>query len=40
MYKVYRIEFGDTIDDIIKKSGSTMEELINLNGEFEVIPGN
>lgn len=39
MYKVYRIEFGDTIDDIIKKSGSTMEELINLNGEFEVIPG-
>lgn len=40
MYKVYRIEFGDTIDDIIKKSGSTFEELIQLNGEFDVIPGN
>ena len=40
MYKVYQIEYGDTLDIISKKSGASVDELIKLNGEFDVIPGN
>lgn len=39
MYKVYQIEYGDTLDIISKKSGASVDELINLNGEFDIIPG-
>lgn len=40
MYKVYQIEYEDTIEDILNKSGATMDELRELNGDFEVVPGN
>lgn len=40
MYKVYQIEQGDTIEDILKKSNSTIDELKELNGEFGIVPGN
>ncbi|MBQ9318147.1 MAG: LysM peptidoglycan-binding domain-containing protein [Bacilli bacterium] len=39
MYKVYQIEYGDTLDIISDKSGATIDELLQLNGEFDVIPG-
>lgn len=39
MYKVYQIEYGDTLDIISDKSGATIEELFKLNGDFDVIPG-
>lgn len=39
MYKVYQIEYGDTLDIISQKSKTPLEELIKLNGEFEAIPG-
>ena len=39
MYKVYQIEYGDTLDIISQKSETPIDELIKLNGEFEVIPG-
>ena len=39
MYKVYQIEYGDTLDIISGKSGTSIDELIKLNGEFDVIPG-
>ena len=40
MYKVYQIELGDTIDTISQKSGAPINQLKELNGEFNVIPGN
>lgn len=39
MYKVYQIEYGDTLEIISQKSGASIDELITLNGNFEVIPG-
>ncbi len=39
MYKVYQIEYGDTLDIISGKSGASIDELIKLNGEFDVVPG-
>ena len=39
MYKVYQIEYGDTLDIISEKSGAPIDELIKLNGEFDVVPG-
>ena len=40
MYKVYQIEYGDTLDIISEKSKTGIDELIKLNGEFDIIPGN
>lgn len=40
MYKVYQIEYGDTLDIISKKAKASVEKLEELNGEFDVIPGN
>lgn len=40
MYKVYQIELGDTLEIISKKAGTPISELKELNGEFQVIPGN
>ena len=39
MYKVYQIEYGDTLDIISNKSKTSIEELNKLNGDFEIIPG-
>lgn len=32
MYKIYQVEFGDTIDSIASKVGTTVEDLIKING--------
>ena len=40
MYKAYKITYEDTIEEVAKKSNTTIEELIDLNGDFDIIPGN
>ena len=32
MYSIYQVEYGDTIDIIAKKSGTTPENIKNING--------
>ena len=32
MYKIYQVEFGDTIDSIASKVGTSIEDLIKING--------
>ena len=32
MYSIYQVEYGDTIDIIAKKSGTTSENIKNING--------
>jgi len=32
MYKIYQIEYGDTIDIIANKTGTTSENIKNING--------
>ena len=32
MYSIYQVEYGDTIDVIAKKSGTTSENIKNING--------
>ena len=40
MYKIYQIEYGDTLDTIARKVNTTKDELIKLNGfSKEYMPG-
>ena len=40
MYKIYQIEYGDTLDTIAKKTNTTIDELISINGfSNNYIPG-
>ena len=39
MYRVYQVMPGETLDSIAKKIGTTMEELMKLNGNIVVTPG-
>lgn len=32
MYKIYQIEYGDTLDNIARKTNTTVEDLIKING--------
>jgi len=32
MYKIYQVEYGDTIDIIAKKTGTTADNIKNING--------
>lgn len=32
MYRIYQVEYGDTIDSIAKKVGTTVDNLKNING--------
>ena len=32
MYKIYQVEYGDDLDIIANKEGSTIQELIDING--------
>ena len=32
MYKIYQVEYGDTIDVIARKSGTTADHIKNING--------
>ena len=32
MYKIYQVEYGDTLDVIAGKTGSTRETIKNING--------
>ena len=32
MYKIYQVEYGDTIDDIAFKTGTTSDNIKNING--------
>ena len=32
MYKIYQVEYGDTIDNIAFKSGTTSDNIKNING--------
>ena len=32
MYKIYQIEYGDTLDTIARKVNTTIDELISING--------
>ena len=32
MYKIYQVEYGDTIDSIARKTNTTMENIKNING--------
>ena len=43
MYKIYQIEYGDTIESIADKVGSTPDEILKINGFFDypdLIVGN
>lgn len=39
MYEIYQIQYGDTIDTIAGRIGSTVDELKKLNKEISVVPG-
>ena len=32
MYKIYQVEYGDTIESIAKKTGTTSSDIKNING--------
>ena len=32
MYKIYQVEFGDTLDKIANKTNTTIEDIKNING--------
>lgn len=32
MYKIYQVEYGDTLDTIARKTSTTIDELIKING--------
>ena len=32
MYKIYQVEYGDTIDTIARKTGTTIDNIKNING--------
>ena len=32
MYKIYQVEFGDTLDKIADKTNTTIEDIKNING--------
>lgn len=32
MYRIYQVEYGDTIDNIAKKTGTTSNNIKNING--------
>ena len=43
MYKIYQIEYGDTLQSIASMVGCTVDELININGfdsNEEIMVGN
>ena len=39
MYEIYQIEYGDTIDSIAEKSGTTVDKLREINKTITVVPG-
>ncbi len=39
MYRVYQIMPGETLDSIAKKIGTTIEELMKINGNIVITPG-
>lgn len=39
MYKVYQVMPGETLDSIAKKLGTTIEKLMELNGNIVLTPG-
>lgn len=39
MYKVYQVMPGETLDSVAKKLGTTIEKLMELNGNIVLTPG-
>lgn len=42
MYKIYQIEYGDTIDSIAKKTGTTVQNIKDINGytgDYDLVVG-
>ena len=42
MYKIYQIEYGDTIESVAKKTGTTSETIKSINGfgnNYELVVG-